>query len=223
MTAPRPATPAAKSHRWFAAFYRRFNDFVEKRWLAKVRADMLADVTGDVLEIGAGTGANLPHYRRAERVVLTEPDAAMRRYLAERLNRCPAPVEVVAAPAEELPFPDHSFDAVVCTLVLCSVDDPARAIAEMRRVLRPDGRLVFLEHVAGQGRRLRRQERLDPVWNRLFAGCHLTRDTVQSLKDAGFAVEELRTLDMTPKVDPSAPLVLGTARPEASANTPPSA
>ncbi|WP_436772251.1 class I SAM-dependent methyltransferase [Yinghuangia sp. YIM S09857] len=210
--APAPA-PAARSHRWFAAFYRRCNDFVEKRWLAAVRAELLADVDGEVLEIGAGTGANLPHYHRASRVVLTEPDAAMRRYLAPRLRRCPVPVEVVSAPAEELPFSDGSFDAVVVTLVLCSVADPERAAAEMRRVLRPGGRLVFLEHVAAsEPRRRRRQERLDPLWSRVFAGCHLTRDTVRTLRDAGFAVEDVRMIGGTPKADPSAPLVAGTGR-----------
>lgn len=208
-----PSTPAppTANRRWFAAFYRRFNDRVEKRYLSAVREELLADVSGEVLEVGAGTGANLPHYHLAQRVVVTEPDTAMRRHLTARLDQCVVPVEVVPATAEELPFEDESFDVVIATLVFCSVADPARAASEIRRVLRPDGRLVFLEHVAGTGRRLRRQERWDRVWSRLFAGCRLTRDTVQTLRDAGFTVGDVRRLPPTFKADPTSPVVSGTA------------
>ncbi|GCD96102.1 class I SAM-dependent methyltransferase [Embleya hyalina] len=179
---------------------------------AAVRADLLADVVGEVLGAGAGTGANLPHYRHPQRVVLTEPDAAMRRHLAARPDRCAVPAEVVPAVAEELPFADESFDVVVATLAFCSVADPARAASEIRRVLRPDGRLVVLEHVAATGRRRERQDRWDRAWSRLFASCHLTRDTVRTLKDAGFAVADVHRLPPAFKADPTAPMVTGTAR-----------
>jgi SAM-dependent methyltransferase len=141
------------------------------RSLEADRSTLLAEAQGRVLEIGAGTGLNARHYPHGVDVVYTEPDPAM----ALR-------VPVVAAAAEELPFDDGSFDTVVSTLVLCSVSDLEQAIAEIRRVLASDGRLLFLEHVrAEEGSRLARwQDRLNPAW-RAFAGCDCNRRTVDAL------------------------------------------
>src|SRR5215470_5795185 len=120
----------------------------EEACLAAWRADLLAEATGDILEIGAGTGANLPHYRSPRRLVLAEPDRHMRRRLARRLDETGRAAEIVDASADALPFAAGSFDGVVATLVLCSVDDQGVTLGEIRRVLRPAGRLFFLEHVA---------------------------------------------------------------------------
>ena len=145
-----------------------------------------------MLEIGGGTGANLPHYRDVERVVITEPDPFMREKLWPKLARSGIPVEVLGAEAQSLPFADDSFDVIVSTLVLCTVPDQRETLAEIRRVLRPDGRFLFMEHVRGSGSISRWQDRILPLWRRLFAGCHPNRDTLASIKAAGF---EVRSLD----------------------------
>lgn len=186
--------------RVFAALYDRIIAASEEACVSDWRHELLADLTGDVLELGAGTGLNLAHYPgTVERLVLTEPDRFMRAKLQERLDAgdpkpAPASVEVVDAGAERLPFDDATFDAVVSTLVLCSVGDPQRALGEVRRVLRPGGRLVFLEHVAADHKPKRHawQRRVEPVWKRAFGGCHLTRRTVETMERAGFSVEHRR-------------------------------
>lgn len=174
-----------------AAIYDRFMRTTEAH-LAPWRAQLLARVSGRVLELGAGTGVNLPHYPSTlERLVLAEPERHMRARLAARVARERPGAELVEAPAEGLPFEDGAFDVVVSTLVLCSVRDVARALAEARRVLRPGGALVFLEHVAADERpeRLRWQRRLEPIWKRLAGNCHLTRRTADAIAAAGFAIE----------------------------------
>ncbi len=179
---------SAKGHRLFAAVYDRVNAQAERTWLGSRRAGLIAQARGEVLEIGAGTGANLRHYRDVTRVVAAEPDPAMRGRLVRRLAGTTVPVEVSDAPAEHLGFADASFDTVVATLVLCSVVDPDAALAEVHRVLRPGGRLLALEHVRGEGRRARWQDRVTPIWRRAGAGCHLNRDTQAAVVRAGFHV-----------------------------------
>lgn len=186
---------SAKGHRVFAAIYDRLNAGAERTWLGKRRADLVAHATGVVLEIGAGTGANLTHYHGVERVVAAEPDPAMRARLESRLGRATVPVEVSDAPAEHLKLPDASFDTVVSTLVLCSVADPDATLAELRRVLRPDGQLLVLEHVRGEGRRARWQDLVTPVWRRIGAGCHPNRDTAAAIERAGFHLEHQERFD----------------------------
>lgn len=155
-----------------------------RRWLAR-RA------RGVVVELGAGTGANLPFYEpeALDRLVLVEPSPAMRRRLTAPAAALGA--EVVDGTAERLPLADASADCVLGTLVLCSVPDLAAALAEARRVLRPGGRLLLLEHVrAADPRTARRQDRVEPVWRRLAQGCHPNRDTARAVRDAGFRVVE---------------------------------
>jgi ubiquinone/menaquinone biosynthesis C-methylase UbiE len=168
----------------------------ERRGLGDRRTLLLADLEGDVVEIGSGTGASLPHYRRATRVVAIEPDESMAKRLPSRIAEASVPVEVATARAEALPFPDERFDAAVFAFVLCSVDDPARVLAEARRVLKPEGRLVLLEHVRGDGRVARWQERLTPLHTRLAGNCHLNRDTRAAVAAAGFDVGGVERTDL---------------------------
>jgi ubiquinone/menaquinone biosynthesis C-methylase UbiE len=158
----------------------------ERAGIAERRHDLLAGLEGDVVEIGAGTGASLPHYELARRVVAIEPDASMAKRLPHRLEEAKVPVEVVTARAEKLPFPDESFDAAVAAFVLCSVDDPQAVLAEARRVLRPGGKLVLLEHVRGDGRTGRWQDRITPLHSKMAGNCHLNRDTRAIVEAAGF-------------------------------------
>ena len=165
----------------------------EKAGIGSQRHQLLASLQGDVLEIGAGTGLNLPRYENASRVIALEPDASMARRLNKRVSEASVPVEVVSATAEALPFPDGSFETVVVTFVLCSVDDPAAVLAEMRRVLGPGGRLVLLEHVRGEGPRIAHwQDRLTPLHRRLAGNCHLNRDTKAAVEAAGFDASDVR-------------------------------
>lgn len=152
------------------------------------RSRLLSGASGEVLEIGGGTGANLPHYAAASHLVVTEPDPHMRRRLRRKLGLARVPVEVSGAGAEDLPFADGRFDAVVSTLVLCTVPDQGAALAEVRRVLRPGGRLLFIEHVRAEGGYARAQDGVLPLWRRLFAGCHPNRDTLGEIRAAGFEV-----------------------------------
>lgn len=177
----------------FARVYDRVVAPMEEAGLQAWRAELLAGLTGTVVEVGAGTGANLAHYPcTVERLVLTDPVPAMLTQLRARLDQLPTgiDVEVHRASAASLPLGDGEADAVVSTLVLCSVPDPAGALAEARRVLRPGGTLVFLEHVAAEGRpdRLRWQHRLDHVWPHLAGGCRLTRETEALIERSGFEV-----------------------------------
>lgn len=190
----------------------------ERRALGAWRSELLGDLAGDVLEIGAGTGANLDAYGPGlSRLVLLEPDPAMRGRLVDRVarSRSRARTVVVSGSASRLPLADASVDAVVSTLVLCSVRDLDRALAEVRRVLRPGGRLHLVEHVAAEeGTLVRRaQHWLAPLWSRLAEGCSLERPTRELLAAAGFDVTDLRD-DVLPVLVPLVrPVVRGSARP----------
>lgn len=200
-------------HRLFAALYDRLNAKAERAWLGRRRADLVARASGQVLEVGAGTGANLAHYRGVEQVVVAEPDPAMRSRLRARLGSAAVPVVVSEDPAEHLGYPDASFDTVVSTLVLCSVANPEAALAELRRVLRPGGKLLVLEHVRAEGHRVAWQDRVTPIWRRLGAGCHPNRDTAAAIEHAGFVLEHHERFD-PPRVPPIIrPFVEVVARP----------
>lgn len=181
--------------RFIAAMYEVVTRGTEDACLRRWRAELLAPLSGRVLEVGAGTGLNAAHYPASvEHVVFSEPDPHMRRKLEARVAAdARAHADVVDASTECLPFPSGAFDAVVATLVLCSVPDQARALAEIRRVLAPGGRFVFLEHVAAEGRprRLKWQRRIEPLWKRAAGNCHLTRNTEQAIAAAGFSIERI--------------------------------
>ena len=203
--------------RIFAAAYDRIMSGAEEGGLAAHRRTLLASASGDVLEIGGGTGANLPFYGDGVRsLTITEPETPMAQRLQRRLAETtgtPANARFVQAPAERLPFDDESFDTVVSTLVLCTVDDQAQSLRELKRVLRPGGRLLFMEHVrAGDGERLARwQDRMRPINVRMAHGCRCNRRTVDGIRDAGFEVTDLERDEMTHVPPFVRPLVVGAA------------
>ena len=180
--------------RLFARFYDRAMAVSEEAGLTQQRAALLAQARGRVLELGAGTGLNLGHYdpSAVTELVLTEPEEPMLRRLAPRAAAGEPRASAVRAIAEELPFADASFDTVVSTLTLCTVDDVPAALTEARRLLVPGGRLLFLEHVrSGDARAARRQDRLTPLWRRVAHGCHPNRDTLAAIEAARFEIERV--------------------------------
>lgn len=168
----------------------RLLDYAMTRpWLAAYRARVLAPARGDVLEIGFGSGVNLPHYPDAvTSLAVLEPDPAMLALARGRLAAFPAPARVIEGFAEAIPAPDRAFDVVVSTLTLRSVSDPDRALSEIRRVLRPGGRFLFLEHGLADAPGVARwQKRLAPLFARLPCGCSMDRDMSALIDAAGFA------------------------------------
>jgi ubiquinone/menaquinone biosynthesis C-methylase UbiE len=202
--------------RAFARLYDRALKATEENGLGAMRGDLLASARGRVIEIGAGTGVNLELYGQGvEDLTLVEPDphmgAQLRKRLADR-HGDPLPAQLVAAPAEALPFPDDTFNTAVATLVLCTIPDPIAAIDELARVLKPGGRLLFIEHVrAEDASSARWQDRLEKPWRFLADGCHCNRDTEANLRASSFRVEEIDHTKM-PKAAPIVrPLIRGTA------------
>ncbi len=198
--------------RLFAAMYDRMSASSEVAGLRDLRRGLLAQAEGRVLEIGAGTGANLALYPAGlSSLTLTEPERPMLSRLEQRAEREAPGALILRAPAEDLPFDDGSFDTAVSTLVLCGVDDQPRALRELRRVLRPGGRLLFLEHVrSAEPSVARLQDRLNGV-NRFLVGCECNRPTLSSLEAAGFTVGELRhtVLPKAPRF--TSPAIVGSA------------
>lgn len=162
----------------------------------RLRTEALAPACGHVVEIGFGTGLNLEHYPPAVRdLVAIEPNPGMLARAEERIAQASFPVHVVAGSAEDLPFADGAFDTAVSTLTLCTVPDPARALGQLRRVLREDGRLLLMEHGLAEDPGVARwQERLDWLQTRVACGCHLNRDILRIARDQGFRFETLRQL-----------------------------
>ena len=180
-------------HPVFAAVYDGVMARAESGALGRLRAALVGRARGRTLDVGAGTGANLRYLPPAvQSLVLSEPDGAMRRRLSRRLGHADLtlPVEVVGAGIPGLAFGDGSFETIVCTLVLCSVPDPSAALTELRRLLAPDGRLLFLEHVRSQGTVGRLQRVATPVWRHFAAGCRLDRDTIATIRAAGLVVAD---------------------------------
>src|SRR5438094_3747605 len=175
----------------FAAIYDPMSRRSEDAGLREMRHGLLAEAGGDVLEIGAGTGANFAHYEGVGSLVATEPDQAMLRRLEKKARDQAALVKILPAPAEDLPFEDDSFDTVVSTLVLCGVDDQSRSLREARRVLRPGGRLLFLEHVRSDDPQLARfQDRMNWL-NRFVVHCDCNRPTLATIETEGFTIDRL--------------------------------
>ena len=203
-----------------ASVYDRVMAGTEASCLRGWRAELLAGLAGRVLEIGPGTGASLPMYPAAvTELILAEPDPHMRERLAARLAEDPQgrqgrQVQLIGDAVEQLGLEDASVDAVVTSLVLCSVRSPEAALAELRRVLRPGGELVFLEHVAAWDNpgRLRWQQRVEPVWKHVAGGCHLTRDTEATIRAAGFEVVAIERDSMRKTFPLVRPSIRGRAR-----------
>lgn len=199
--------------RFVAAGYDEFMGRAERIVLSRYRNELLPRIGGRVLELGAGTGANVPYYPETiEELVLTEPEEPMVSKLRERLAASSLSATVVCAPAEALPFHDGAFDCVVSTLVLCTVRDLARALAEIHRVLKPKGRLLFIEHVRSEDARLARwQDRFDWFWVRIGHGCHCNRTTLEALRDSGLSVVDLDRDEMRGILPLVRPLLVGSA------------
>jgi ubiquinone/menaquinone biosynthesis C-methylase UbiE len=192
--------------------YEKVGKGSEDAGLREERRQLLTRAEGATIEIGAGTGLNVPLYpQRVTRLVLTEPDRHMRARLTRRAAEAHPGAEVVDAPAELLPFADASFDTAVATLVLCSVGDQQNALEEIARVLKPGGKLLFLEHVRSDDEKIARsQDRMRPVYN-LF-GCNPNRSTLAAIESSVFTVEDVRhgEIPRAPKVE--RPMIVGTAR-----------
>jgi ubiquinone/menaquinone biosynthesis C-methylase UbiE len=190
--------------RGFSALYDRAFEASEEAGLREMRAQLLSGARGRVLELGAGTGLNLELYPREglDSLVLTEPDPYMFKQLRQRAAKVCAGADLFQVCAENLPFEDESFDTAVVTLVLCTVPDQPAALREISRVLRPDGQLLFLEHVRSPHRDLAKwQDRLEKPWRFLGDGCHCNRDTEANLKAAGFELSEVEHPEL-PKAPP---------------------
>lgn len=200
----------------FAAGYDRLMASSEKAGLIAHREALVPRASGRVIEIGGGTGANLPYYGEAvTELVLTEPEEPMAKRLERNVAARGIPARVTREPAENLSREqDGSFDFAVSTLVLCTVEDQARALGEVHRLLKPGGQLLFMEHVrAGEGQRLGRwQDRFNFIQLRLAHGCNCNRNTVRGIEQAGFTVSELEETTF-PKGPPVVrPLVVGVAQ-----------
>jgi ubiquinone/menaquinone biosynthesis C-methylase UbiE len=206
----------------FAATYDGHNAKAERHGLGAIREGVLAEATGEVLEIGAGTGSNLPYYGQGvESLTLTEPEPPMLRRLERKVRESGSQAMVLRAPAEDLPFGDDSFDTVVSMLVLCGVSDQQRALREIRRVLRPGGRLVFLEHVRSDDERLARtQQRMNGII-RFLVGCECTRPTLVSIREAGFDVDRLDHVSLPKTPEFVRPSIAGVATAPAKARRDP--
>jgi ubiquinone/menaquinone biosynthesis C-methylase UbiE len=204
-----------KRHPVFARLWLRQGDSADRRGGAEHRAEMLAGLTGAVIEVGAGNGLNFEHYPRGvERLVAVEPEPILRDAARTAASAAPISIEVVDGVAERLPAEDASFDAAVACLVLCTVDADA-TLAELRRVLGPGGELRFYEHVLSDRRGLATVQRFADrtFWPHVAGGCHASRDTATTIEAAGFTIESCRRFGFSASpVLPSVPHILGRAR-----------
>src|SRR5829696_969452 len=201
------------SHPIFARFYAWMSPRMEKAGFGELRDQLLAGLSGRVMEVGAGNGMNFPHYpSEVTHVLAVEPEPRLRELAEARATEASVSIEVVDGTADRLPADDASFDAAIASLVLCSVPDVPAALAEIRRVLRPGGQLRFFEHVRADTPGLARVQRvLDAtVWPTLGGGCHAHRDTRAALEAAGFSIEEIDQLRI-PQTGPTSPHILGVA------------
>lgn len=199
----------------FARFYERMTVDMDRQGLAALRTELLAGLRGELVEIGCGNGRNFPHYPSTVTAVYAiEPEPYLRELATQAATTAAVPVEVAPGRGEALPLADHAVDAAVLCLVLCAMPDPDRTLAEIMRVLRPGGRLVFLEHTLAAGRVLRVAQCVADatVWPRLYGGCRTARDPVGSIRTAGFRVEQHRYLHYPERpMVPASPHVLGRA------------
>jgi ubiquinone/menaquinone biosynthesis C-methylase UbiE len=205
-------------HPWFARFYTAISTRAEAHGGAAHRTRLLAGLCGMVIEIGAGNGLNFSHYpSTVTRVLAIEPDSTLRRHAQQAAQRAPVPVEVMAGHADALPAPDRAFDAAVTSLVLCTVPDPAHALAEIGRVLRPGGQLRFYEHVRSDNPALARlQDAIAPLWARMAAGCRPSHETAAIIAANGFTITSCQRFGFSPcRFVPRFAHIIGTAYPPA--------
>lgn len=203
-------------HPIFARVYDRLAAKAEEAGQAAHRHELVAGLHGRVVEVGAGNGLNFKHYpATVSNVVAVEPEDYLRRRATEEAARALARIDVIDGVADQLPFDDASFDAGVTSLVLCTVPNPGRALAELHRVMRPGGELRFYEHVrADDGPLARLQDIIVPLWRVVGGGCHPNRDTARAIEQAGFSIERQRRFNFRPSVVelPVTPRLLGVAR-----------
>jgi SAM-dependent methyltransferase len=209
--------PWGRTSAWghtFAAIYDPFLWVGERVGLRAHRHELLGRARGFTVDIGSGTGLNLPHYPdHLDDLVLAEPDPAMRARLTRRLERSRRRARIVDAPAERLPFADQSVDTVVSTFVLCTVSAPDLALAEIGRVLRPDGQFLFIEHVRSDSPKLARwQDRLDKPWRRFAQGCRCNRATAELIGTRGFELAERWDAPWSAMPPIVRPLIIGSAQ-----------
>lgn len=198
--------------RLFAAVYDPLSARTERKFGADLKRNLLVNARGRVLEIGVGTGLSFPHYPPGVKLAGVEPSPHMLKRARRRAAELGRKVELVAAPAEQLPFGDDSFDTVVSLAVLCTVRDPQAALGEIRRVLRPGGQFVFLEHVRSDDPELaRRQDRWERPWGWIAGGCHPNRSTLDTIEAAGFQIRELESKDLAEVPRLVQPNILGVA------------
>jgi ubiquinone/menaquinone biosynthesis C-methylase UbiE len=189
--------------RWFekcfiSSFYDRMMAPLESAFLGECRQAIMYAVQGEILEIGGGTGANIPFLDPNLDLYLTEPNWRM----CEKIRRREGPgrIRISISAAEALPFPPESFDAVISTLVLCTVSSQTETLCEVSRILRPGGKLIFVEHVKGKGFRAVLQDLLQPFWSKLGCGCRPNRRTVEAIAESGFAIRELEYFNPSRKL-----------------------
>ena len=208
--------PAQVSHPFFARAYLWLSVKEEEAGRAEHREIALAGLTGRVVELGAGNGLNFGHYpSTVDEVVAVEPEPVLREHAERAAEKAAVSVKVVDGVADALPLEDASIDAAVASLVLCSVPDQGRALAEVRRVLRPGGELRFYEHVLSRAHGLARFQRFADAtfWPPISGGCHLSRDTARAIEHAGFHIESQKRWAYRPSpLLPPEPMIMGVAR-----------
>lgn len=211
------ATPSEGSAVWARAFSVLYDPFLwlgERAGVRALRRELLAKAHGFTVEVGSGTGLNLPHYPdELDELILAEPDPPMRLRLERRRRATSRRARVLDAPAERLPFADQSVDTVVSTFVLCTVEAPELALQEVVRVLRPDGQLLFLEHVrSGSAMLASWQDRLAEPWRHFARGCHANRPIAELIETSGLTIDDMRA-ESWPAMPPIVrPLIAGRAR-----------
>ncbi|MGJ9383427.1 class I SAM-dependent methyltransferase [Salipaludibacillus sp. CF4.18] len=175
---------------WFPKLYNPLMKPLEKIGFGNIRKELLLNAKGQVLEIGSGTGFNFSYYKHADKVVAVEPATQMREQSFIQIKKASVPIEVISASGEKLPFADNSFDTVVGTLVLCTIPNPEQALKEMRRVCKPNGKILLFEHVRLENKFLGSlQDWLTPFWKHICDGCHLNRNTLQLIEQTGLQVD----------------------------------